>query len=107
MYGTCVSPIFTQRSNRMFQRFVISVFAVLAVPSFARDVLIPVVTGTAGNRTFRTTVVVTNRTDTAAECVFTYRSSGRPDHPLISRETIAAGQVRVYEDFLPEVSAAG
>ena len=92
----------------MLQRFLISVFfAVLAVPSFARDVLIPVVTGAAGNRTFRTTVVVTNRTNTAAECVFTYRSTGRPDHPLISRETIAAGQGRIYEDFLVEMSAAG
>jgi len=92
----------------MFQRFLISgFFAVLAVPSFARHVLIPVVTGTAGNRTFRTTVVVTNRTNTAAECVFTYRSTGRPDHPLISCETIAAGQRRIYEDFLVEMSAAG
>jgi RHS repeat-associated protein len=92
----------------MFHRFIISVFfAALAVPSFARDVLVPVVTGTAGNRTFRTTVVLTNRTNTAAECVFTYRSPGRTDNPLISRETIAAGEVRVYEDFLLEVSAAG
>jgi RHS repeat-associated protein len=108
MYEPRVSPIFGQRSNRMFQRFVISVFlAVMAVPSFARDVLIPVVTGTIGTRTFRTTVVVTNRATTAAECVFTYRSPERPDHPLISREKIAAGQARIYEDFLVEMSAAG
>jgi len=92
----------------MFHRFVISVFfAALTLPLFARDVLVPVVTGTAGNRTFRTTIFVTNRTNTAAECVFIYRSPGRPDHPLISREAIAAGQVRVYEDFLLEVSVAG
>mgnify|MGYP001791567009 CR=1 FL=1 len=92
----------------MFQRFVISIFfAVLAVPSFAGDVLVPVVTGTAGNRTFRTTIAVTNGTKTAAQCVFTYRSLGRADHPLVSNETIAAGQVRVYEDFLVEVDAAG
>jgi len=92
----------------MFLRFVVSVFfAALTVPSFARDVLIPVVTGTAGNRTFRTTVIATNRTNSAAECVFTYRSPGRPDDPLISRETIAAGQGRIYEDFFAETSAAG
>ncbi|MBV8545991.1 MAG: RES domain-containing protein [Acidobacteria bacterium] len=92
----------------MFQRFVVSVFfAVLAVPSFARDVLVPVVTGTAGNRSFRTTIAATNRANTAAECVFTYRSTGKSDHPLISRETIAAGQARIYEDFLVEMSAAG
>jgi hypothetical protein len=103
-----MSRIFGQRSSRMFRRFVSIVFFVaLAVPSFARDVLVPVVTGTAGNRTFRTTIAVTNRTNTAAECVFTYRSSARPDHPLVSRETIAAGGVRVYKDFLLEMSAAG
>jgi len=92
----------------MFQRFIIAVFfAALSVSSFARDVLVPVVTGTAGNRSFRTTIAATNRANTAAECVFTYRSPARPHLPLISRETIAAGQARIYEDFLVELSAAG
>jgi RHS repeat-associated protein len=80
---------------------------VVSLSLSAHEVAIPVVNGIAGSRVFRTTVVAANRSKSDARCTFAYRRPGRPGSPLISEETIAAGETRVYEDFLVEVAAAG
>src|SRR4051794_24997789 len=73
----------------------------------AHDLVMPVVTGTMPGRAYSTTVVVKNTGTSDALCTFTYRGPERIDMPLISRETIPAGETHIYEDFLSEIAAAG
>ncbi|MCU1230062.1 MAG: hypothetical protein JWO97_2946, partial [Acidobacteria bacterium] len=85
----------------------VALCSLLAAHLHAHDLVIPVVTGTAPDRTYSTTVVVKNAATTDAHCTFTYRGPERVDKPFISMETVPAGTTHVYEDFLREIAAAG
>src|SRR3954468_2007225 len=82
-------------------------FALGATAASARELVVPVITGTVGHRVFSTTVQVRNPTDVDVQCTLLYAGPERVGNPLRSDETIAARTTKVYEDFLAEIAAAG
>lgn len=91
--------------KRLFFSCCVSI--VLVSTSFAREVVIPVVSGKAGERVFVTTVEVTNRTRSDVTCQFLYSPTNDPSRVIQSNEVVAAGKATVFENFLSEVGAAG
>lgn len=80
--------------------------ALVASVAGASTRLLPVASGTAGERAFRTTVELRNRTTASAECRFEYRSLQAPDAPLVAAEQVAPGESKVIEGFLSELTVA-
>jgi len=88
-------------------RFVAAGFLLLATAASAREVAVPIISGSVPGRVFSTTVQITNATASEVRCAFVHAGPERGGHPIRSDETISAGETKVYEDFLAELSAAG
>jgi RHS repeat-associated protein len=82
-------------------------FALGATAASARELVVPVITGTVGGRIFSTTVQFRNPTDADVQCTLLYSGPERVGNPLRSDETIPARTTKIYEDFLAEIAAAG
>jgi RHS repeat-associated protein len=90
-----------------------SLIIVIVVPALAATDtssgavrLFPVVNGSVGGQTFRTTVELRNSGSTLAECRFEFRSSRTPRAPLVSIEDVAPGEARLLDEFLRELPIA-
>ncbi len=88
-------------------RLLVSALALCATAASARELVVPVITGTVPGRSFSTTVQVKNPFAADVQCTFVYAGPERVGNPLRSDETIPAGKTKVYEDFLSEIAAAG
>jgi len=88
-------------------RFLATALVLCATAASARELVVPVITGTVPGRIFSTTVQVKNPAAADVQCRFLYAGPERIGNPLRSDETIPAGKTKVYEDFLSEIAAAG
>lgn len=66
----------------------------------------PVVSGTVGGQTYRTTVDLRNTGGAPVECRFEFRSAKRPDSPLVSVVPVPPGAPQLLDEFLREIPIA-